>query len=233
MPSRRRKTLVRLLTFVLLFAATHAFGASVGDTYAAVIAEKGSPKSQMQAGSVRVLSYADVTIKLRDDVVVSIKAAPAASTAPTPTPTAAGSPPTTAEQIAQAKRRLSEATEEVKRIINQPVDTVPLTPELRAEVWNEGWFHPGAGVPDFDNGDIRKTQETAQYEKYAYITSNLNPGVAFRGADVEFNGATKFFYEDRSLPKKRLTEAEMLEVDRLYRIIGSSVRQLQLLGAPQ
>jgi len=187
----------------------------------------------MQAGSVRVLGYADVTIKLRDDVVVSIKAAPAASTAPTPTPTAAGSPPTTAEQIAQAKRRLSEATEEVKRIINQPVDTVPLTPELRAEVWNEGWFHPGAGVPDFDNGDIRKTQETAQYEKYAYITSNLNPGVAFRGADVEFNGATKFFYEDRSLPKKRLTEAEMLEVDRLYRIIGSSVRQLQLLGAPQ
>jgi hypothetical protein len=229
---RYRETLPRLLTCALLFAATVAFGSKVGDTYAAVIAEKGDPKSQIQAGNVRVLNYPDATIKLRDDVVVSIKAAPAPSAPQNAAPPKApGQPPTQAEQVAQAKRELTEATEQVKLIINQPVDTIPLTPELKAVVWND-WFHPGAGVPDFDNADIRKTQETAQYEKYAYITSTLVPGVAFRGADVEFNGATKYFYVDRSLPKKRLTEAEMLEVNRLYRIIGSCVRRLQLLGEP-
>jgi hypothetical protein len=42
----------------------------------------------------------------------------------------------------------------------------------------------------------------------------------FRGRDLEFNPMTKYFYRDLSLPKKRLTEEEMLEVNRLYRIIA-------------
>jgi hypothetical protein len=37
---------------------------------------------------------------------------------------------------------------------------------------------------------------------------------------------TKYFYTDRSVPKKRLTEAEMLEINRLYRIIGHDEEQL-------
>ena len=37
---------------------------------------------------------------------------------------------------------------------------------------------------------------------------------------------TKYFYEDRSLPKKRLTEVEMLEINLLYRIIGKCEEQL-------
>ncbi len=53
---------------------------------------------------------------------------------------------------------------------------------------------------------------------------------AFPGDQVEFNAATKFFYVDRSLPKKRLTEEEMLEVNRLYRVIGSCQARLALLG---
>jgi len=43
-----------------------------------------------------------------------------------------------------------------------------------------------------------------------YVTSDLNPGVVFVGSEIEFNPMTKFFYIDRSLPKKKLTEAEML-----------------------
>jgi hypothetical protein len=99
--------------------------------------------------------------------------------------------------------------------------------------YGEGWFHPGAERPDFRNADIRKTQETAQYEKHEFITSNLNPEVVFPGDQVEFNSQTKFFYLDRSLPKKRLTEAEMVEVNRLYRIIGTCDQQLSLLGAQE
>jgi len=50
--------------------------------------------------------------------------------------------------------------------------------------------------------------------------------VVFPGSQVEFNAMTKYFYEDRTLPKKRLTEAEMLDVNRLYRIIGRCEKML-------
>jgi hypothetical protein len=42
---------------------------------------------------------------------------------------------------------------------------------------------------------------------------------------------TKFFYTDRSVPKKKLTEAEMVEINRLYRIIGKNQTELTLLQA--
>jgi hypothetical protein len=54
----------------------------------------------------------------------------------------------------------------------------------------------------------------------------LNPGVCFLGNELEFNAMTKFFYTDRTLPKKKLTEAEMLEINRLYRIIGTCEQKL-------
>ena len=38
---------------------------------------------------------------------------------------------------------------------------------------------------------------------------------------------TKYFYEDRSLPKKKLTGEEMLEINRLYRVIGRCKEQLK------
>jgi len=43
---------------------------------------------------------------------------------------------------------------------------------------------------------------------------------------------TKYFFTDRLVPKKRLTEAEMLEINRLYRIIGHGERQLDELQNP-
>jgi hypothetical protein len=56
--------------------------------------------------------------------------------------------------------------------------------------------------------------------------------VAFPGDQVEFNSQLKFFYADRNVPKKKLTEAEMIEINRLYRIIGHCEEQLSLRGAP-
>lgn len=47
----------------------------------------------------------------------------------------------------------------------------------------------------------------------------MNPGVVFLGAELEFNPQTKYFYVDRSLPKRKLSEAEMHEINQLYRVI--------------
>ena len=62
--------LTKYIGCLLLCAAD--FGANVGDTFDQVIAEKGPPKSQIEAGPVRILNYSDATIKLRDNVVVSV-----------------------------------------------------------------------------------------------------------------------------------------------------------------
>lgn len=94
---------------------------------------------------------------------------------------------------------------------------------------NEGWFHPGATKPNFNTVDVRTSQETP-YEKY--ITSNLNPGIVFWGPDLEFNSNIKYFYTDRNHPKKRLTEAEMVEINGLYRIIGRCEDELNRLLNP-
>jgi len=233
---------MRPASLVLFFVATATLGSSVGDTYEKVMAERGPPKSQIQAGTVRVLAYSDVTIKLRDDIVVSIKAV---APAPVPPPAQAGSPPaalrqqpsaaqqpSATQQVAAVKREMMDAVEQVKTIVNQPAPTIPITPEISRTIgrWGDIWFHPGATLPDFNNVDVRKTQETAMYEKYEYITSKLNPGVAFPGGEVEFNSMTKFFYVDRSLPKKKLTEEEMIEINRLYRIIGTCWAKLGSMG---
>lgn len=127
----------------------------------------------------------------------------------------AGNPP----DLSNPQAALDDAMARVKRIVNQPVTTLRRTDDMDVAFYDQGWFHPGAMRPDFNNVDIRPTQDL-QYAKSHYVTSQLNPGLCFLGDELEFNSMTKFFYTDRSLPKKKLTEAEMLEINRLYRIIG-------------
>jgi hypothetical protein len=113
-----------------------------------------------------------------------------------------------------------EAVRRVKIIVNQPVRKFARSSAMQdVSRYIEGWFHPGASTPDYNNVDIRTTQELP-YQAHTYVTSDLNPGIVFSGAELEFNSNTKLFYADRSLPKKKLTEAEMVEINRLYRIIG-------------
>jgi len=222
-------------TFLVLLLSAAALRAShVGDTYAQLIAEKGDPKSQIQAGVIRILSYPDATFKLKDDVIVSIKVVAPVAATPVPAAPSAAAPqaPSEADQIASLKRKMSAAVNQVNLIVNQPAPSVPITPDIGRKVakWGDIWFHPGATVPDFNSVDIRNTQETTNYAPHEYITSNLNPGVAFLGGEVEFNAMTKFFYQDRSLPKKKLTEEEMVKINSLYRIIGACESQLRVLG---
>jgi hypothetical protein len=121
--------------------------------------------------------------------------------------------------------RISQATREVTRIVNQPVTRVQRLPGMHVAMFTEGWFHPGASRPNFNTVDVRQTQEFP-YDKFGYVSSPLNPGVAFIGRELEFNSMTKIFYVDRTVPKKKLTEAQMVEINRLYRVIGDCERQL-------
>jgi hypothetical protein len=136
-----------------------------------------------------------------------------------------------AQQVKVDAQRASLETEEqaaiqdVRKIVNQPVTQHPRTEEMDVATYMPGWFLAGAKKPDFINVDVRRTQDTS-YGKHEYVTSDLNPGVAFVGKEVEFNPMTKYFYTDRSIPKKRLSEPEMIEINRLYRIIGRCEQQL-------
>lgn len=117
--------------------------------------------------------------------------------------------------IAMANAEAARAEQKVIEIVNQPITHLPRSGPV--DVFSPGWFHDGATKPDFNNVDIRSTQER-NYE--GHVTSDLNPTEMFVGSDLEFNAMTKYFYTDRTLPKKRLSDAEMVEINGLYRVIG-------------
>jgi hypothetical protein len=133
--------------------------------------------------------------------------------------------------VAAINAEMNAAIEKVKVIINQKVGALRRTPGMKVTVYSPGWFHDGASKPDFNHVDVRTTRETP-YAQHPYVSSDLNPEYAFIGSQLEFNSMTKYFYTDRTVPKKKLTEAEMVEVNRLYRIIGACETKLRKLESP-
>jgi len=136
----------------------------------------------------------------------------------------------TADQIAALGLQLTDAWHQVEAIVDQPIQAYRREPGYDVWVSSGGWFHPGAMTPDFNHVDVRQSQELI-YSNH-WITSELNPGVMFRGSDLEFNAMTKLFYTNRDLPKKRLTEAEMLQINSLYRTIGRCESEIGKLKYP-
>jgi hypothetical protein len=236
--SGHKLSLLGLAACVLLLPGISLLAVTVGETLDQVYAEKGLPKSQLEAGTRRILTYPDTVIKLDNDVVMSFRNV--AVPKPTPAPPKAAAPakaqdnPQNATDLAEVQRNLKTALARVRAIVNQPVDSVALTPEIKAKAgsFNEGWFHPGALVPAFMSVDIETTQELGSYSQEEWVTSSLTPDRAFHAADLEFNSMTKFFYMDRTLPKKRLTTQEMVEINLLYRKIGGYASDLQRMGHP-
>ena len=215
-----------------MLAATvaSASAAKIGDTYDQVIAEKGQPSGRIEGGGIILLRYADATFRIKGGVVVAIKASPAARVAEAPAPDETAAPSRT--RIQELRDNEKAAARRVREIVNQPATQVAITPGMKVGNWGDAWFHPGAEIPDFDHVDIRLSQET-NYAKSGWLcaTSNMNPGIAFPTEDLAFNSKTKYFYTDRSVPKRKLTEDEMLEVNRQYRIIGQCIRDLAALGS--
>jgi hypothetical protein len=207
-----------------LFLAVAAFGSNVGDTYQQVIAEKGQPKSQIEAGNLQILNFADTTVRLRDGVVVSIstvKNSARADAVPTPTQTPAA-------RLADVEKELREAVTKAQNIINQPATISRRNPEMR--VWEyDYWFRPGVEKPDFNTVDVRNTQQNP-YDNEDFVCLKTQPDIVWVGHDLEFNPMTKFFYVDRSIPKKKLTPEEMITVNKLYRIIGRCEKELGKSG---
>jgi hypothetical protein len=154
----------------------------------------------------------------------STSALPGAAT----TSNSGGSPQ---EQIAALELEMTNAYQRVLQIVNQPVRALARAARMRVATYNEGWFHPGATKPDFNTVDIRQSQELI-YATNQYVTSNLNPGVVFLGQELEFNAMTKLFYTNRSLPKHKLSEAEMLEINQLYRVIGRCELGIKRIQGP-
>lgn len=136
------------------------------------------------------------------------------------------------DKAAASQAEMDQAMAKVRQIVNQPVIRLARTRGMRVSTFSPGWFHEGAHKPDFNNVDVRTSQERI-YDKHPYVTSDLNPGVVFIGSQLEFNANTKYFYTDRSVPKKKLTETEMLEINRLYRIIGQCEQKLAALTGTQ
>jgi hypothetical protein len=229
---------------VWLITTTSAFATQVGDTYEQVVAERGKPKSQAAVGANRILNYPEGSIHLKDNAVVLIKLpnpaakkneTPPPSPAPTPAVETPAEPPITDLKETEVSipvlenQRLS-AINRVKRIINQPVKSHRVTHSMRVSVYKPGWFHEGALIPDFNTVDVRKTRELT-YDADEHVSSDLNPNIAYVGRDLEFNPMTKYFYVDRTVPKKKLSEDEMVEINRLYRIIGKCDAKLKALAS--
>lgn len=136
----------------------------------------------------------------------------------------------TADQIAALQLQLTNAWHQVEAIVDQSVTAYKRDPSYNVSVYSPGWFHPGANTPDFNHVDVRQSQELVY--KAPWVSSDLNPNMMFRGSDLEFNANTKLFYTNRDLPKKRLTEPEMLQINSLYRIIGKCQSDIDHLQNP-
>jgi hypothetical protein len=130
-----------------------------------------------------------------------------------------------ASGTAAVKTEMNEAVARIEQIVNQPLKPLARTPDMTVAIFTNGWFYSGALKPDFKTVDIRATRSLG-YANYQYVTSDLNPGLVYPGADLEFNPMTKYFYLDRTVPKKKLTEAEMLEINQLYRVLGQDEDKL-------
>lgn len=152
-----------------------------------------------------------------------VSAQPAADQAPANTNS-------TPDQIAALQLQLTNAWHQVEAIVNQTVRAYQRDPSYHVSVYSPGWFHPGASTPDFNRVDVRKSQELIYTSPW--VSSDVTPNMMFRGSDLEFNANTKLFYTNRDLPKKRLTEADMVQINSLYRTIGHCQSEIDRLQNP-
>jgi hypothetical protein len=143
---------------------------------------------------------------------------------------AAATTNSTEEQITALQLQLTNAWHQVETIVNQPVPAYRMDSSYSVSVYSPGWFHPGASIPDFNNVDVRQSQQLIYTA--TWVSSDITPTMMFHGSDLEFNAMTKLFYTNRALPKKKLTEAEMLQINSFYRTIGHCQTEIAGLQPP-
>jgi hypothetical protein len=132
--------------------------------------------------------------------------------------------------VESATAEMNAAINKVKYIVNDPVTPIRRTPGMRVSTYPM-WFHEGVSKPDFNTVEVQKTQELS-YEKFEYVALESDPNFVYPGKQLEFNSMTKYFYTDRSAPKKKLSESEMAAINQLYRVIGRCEKELEALKKP-
>ena len=208
---------------------TAASAAEVGQTYSQVIEKHGQPPGQMEAGSIRILRYPRQTIKLKDNLVVEVTAiAPARPRdAEKKAAPEAGDPakPTHLE-IASIRLKRARTEDRIRALVNQPPPNLPRTVRMRVQTTAEAWYPETTTAPDYANVDVRVTQQK-DYDGKGYLANAANSGVVYFGDELEFNPVLNYYYVDRTLPKKKLTSAEMEQINALFREIAECDQQLK------
>ena len=152
-----------------------------------------------------------MVIKLKDNIVVAIKATPQEPTLTVAKPAPLFRQSAPEANIVAVKQQLDATVRRIVEIVNQDVPAYKRQSGMRLF---ECYYHDGATRPDFGNVDVRATRETP-YNSYEYILWKGREDVVWSTKDLEFNPMTKYFYVDRSVPKKKLTDSEMEEINRL------------------
>jgi hypothetical protein len=228
---RTRSLILGLVAIVSTVSAAEMFPASNASSNAD---NHVTATGMTSAATVLVSNKSLTDVNLKDPVAASPKNSPAAPVSATANQSQkTGSSPghfrvgstNQPSNLEEIKSELADAIARVKEIVNQPVEGVARKPGMSVATASPGWFRPGAEKPDFYKVDIRNTQQFP-YEQYEYVTSDPNPNIVYSGPELEFNPMTNYFYTDRTTPKKKLNESEMLEINRLYRIIGQDEDQL-------
>ena len=70
---------------------------------------------------------------------------------------------------AAIKSETEEAMSRVREIVNQPVTSLTVTPDMQVATYRPGWFHEGAEKPNFNTVDIRIAQQLT-YDQHDYVT---------------------------------------------------------------
>jgi hypothetical protein len=125
---------------------------------------------------------------------------------------------------------MNQAIKKVQYLVNDPVTPIRRAPGMRVSTCPT-WFHEGATKPDFNTVEIQKTQDLS-YGKSEYVALESDKNFLYPGKQLEFNPMTKYFYIDRSVPKKKLSESEMAAINQLYRVIGRCEKELAALKKP-
>ena len=219
---RTRSLILGLVAMVSIASAAEMFPAPIASSNADNHASVTAMTSAASAVSVSNKGSTNVNLKNPVPAAMAANQSQRAGSAPYHFRVSGTNQPSS---VAEIKAELADAIGRVKEIVNQPVEGLPRKPGMSVATASPDWFRPGAVKPDFNKVDIRNTQEFP-YEQYEYVTSDPNPNIVYSGPELEFNSMTKYFYTDRTTPKKKLNESEMLEINRLYRIIGQDENRL-------
>lgn len=123
-----------------------------------------------------------------------------ATTATNPAGAANPAADTKEERLAALHLELTNASNRVLAIVNQFVPAYRRVPGMSVSTYSPGWFHEGAAKPDFNTVDVRQSRDL-QYAQHQYVTSDLNPGLVFRGQDLEFNSMTNVLLHQPRIAK--------------------------------